>query len=57
MKTTVEFVWWGGVVVVVVGFAHHNYFRVQPNYSVEVVLRWGCDNNCENVRYILLILV
>ena len=28
---------WGGV---------QSHFRVQPNYSVEVVLycRWGCDN-------------
>ena len=28
------------------GWGLHSHFRVQPNYSVEVVLccRWGCDN-------------
>ena len=36
LEAAVEFVWWGGV---------QSHFRVQPNYSVEVVLccRWGCD--------------
>ena len=34
---TVEFLWW------VVGWGLHSQFRVQPNYSVEVVLCWGCD--------------
>ena len=33
MNAGVEFVWWGGV---------RSHFRVQPNYSVEVVLWLYC---------------
>ena len=33
-EAAVEFVWWGGRVVVL-----HSNFHVKPNYSVEVVFR------------------
>ena len=38
LKATVEFVWWGDV-----GWwlGLQSHFRVQPNYSVEVVLSLG----------------
>ena len=33
------------------GLGLYSHFRVQPNYSVEVVLhcRWGCDKNSNGV--------
>ena len=41
-------------VVVVVGWGLHSHFRVQPNYSIEVVFalysRWGCDNITNMLR-------
>ena len=33
LETNVEFLWWGGV-----GGGAQSDFRIQPNYSVEVVL-------------------
>ena len=44
MEAAVEFLWWVGAVVVVGGVQSH--FRIQPNYSVGVVLcvSWGCGN-------------
>ena len=37
MEAAVEFVWWGGGM----GWGLRSHFHVQPNYSIEVVLR--CD--------------
>ena len=40
LKATIDFLWWWG-------WSLHSHFRIQPNYSVEVVLccRCGCDKN------------